>query len=126
MNHAGRQTGELPRTPCACELRLSPVLPDQGMQPRYVQRLLAVAYEVEHDLACKRKGPPGRMGRKTALIILHGSKHSVLGASARRPVLVYKAATSEGKLRRIHLPRTSVNKGNKWRGQVVPRASSKR
>jgi hypothetical protein len=37
------------------------------------------------------------MGRKTALIILHGSKHSVLGASARRPILVYKAATSEGK-----------------------------
>jgi hypothetical protein len=41
------------------------------------------------------------MGRTTVPIILHGSKHSVLGASARRPILVYQAATSEGELRRI-------------------------
>src|SRR5215218_7784468 len=49
---------------------------------------------------------------KTALIILHGSKHSVLGASARRPILVYKAATSGGELPRILLPRTPVNRAS--------------
>jgi hypothetical protein len=76
------------------------------MKARYVRRVLAVAYEDEHDLAYIRKGPPGRMGRTTALIILHGSKHSVLGASARRPILVYQAATSEGELRRIYLLET--------------------
>ena len=104
----------------ACELRLSPVLPDQGMQSRYVRRVLAVAYEVGHGLACIRKGPPGRMGRKTALIILHGSKHSVSGASARRPILVYKAATSEGALRRIPLPRTRLNKASSVVGASCP------
>src|SRR5215210_6350000 len=46
------------------------------------------------------------MGRKAALMILYGSKHPVSGASARRPILVYKAATSEGELRRIFLPET--------------------
>ncbi len=46
----------------------------------------------------------------TALIILHGSKHLVLGASARRPILVYKVATSQGELRRIPLLRGSVNR----------------
>jgi hypothetical protein len=44
-------------------------------------------------------------------MILHGSKHLVLGASARRPILVYKAATSEGELLRTLLPHTSLNKG---------------
>jgi hypothetical protein len=53
------------------------------------------------------------MGRTTVLIILHGSKHSVLGASARRPILVYQAATSELELPRIHIPRTPVNKGKR-------------
>ena len=38
------------------------------------------------------------MGRTTVLITLHGSKHPVLGASARRPILVYQAATSEEEL----------------------------
>ena len=45
------------------------------------------------------------MARKTVLLILHGSKHSVLGASARRPILGYKVATSEWELRRIRLPK---------------------
>src|SRR5215212_914063 len=88
---------------------LSPVLLDQGMQARCVQRALAVAHEAEHVLARIRKGPPGRLGRKAALMILHGSKHPVSGASARRPILVYKAATYEGELLRITLPRTPVN-----------------
>ena len=43
-------------------------------------------------------------------MIFHGSKHPVSGASARRPILVYKAATSEGELLRITLPRISLNK----------------
>jgi hypothetical protein len=50
------------------------------------------------------------MGRTTVLIILHGSKQPVLGASTRRPILVYQAATSEEELLRIPLPRTRVNK----------------
>ena len=79
------------------------------MQARCVQRALAVAHEAEHDLARIRKGPPGRLGRKAALMIFHGSKHPVSGASARRPILVYKAATYEGELLRITLPRTPVN-----------------
>jgi hypothetical protein len=49
------------------------------------------------------------MGNTTVLITLHGSKHLVLGASARRPILVYQAATSEERLPRISLPRTPVN-----------------
>jgi hypothetical protein len=49
------------------------------------------------------------MGSTTVLITLHGSKHLVLGASARRPILVYQAATSEERLLRISLPRTPVN-----------------
>ena len=53
------------------------------------------------------------MGRTTVLITHHGSKHPVLGASARRPILVYQAATSEEELLRIPIPRTSVNKGKK-------------
>src|SRR5215210_9258471 len=51
------------------------------------------------------------MGRTTVLIILHGSKQPALGASTRRPILVYQAATSEEELRRIPLPRTPVNNG---------------
>jgi hypothetical protein len=43
------------------------------------------------------------MGRTTVLVTLHGSKHPVLGASARRPILVYQAATSEEKHLRIPL-----------------------
>jgi hypothetical protein len=50
------------------------------------------------------------MGRTTVLIILHGSKQPVLGASARRPILVYQAATSEEELRRIPLLRGWMNK----------------
>jgi hypothetical protein len=50
------------------------------------------------------------MGRTTVLIILHGSKHPVLGASTRRTILVYQAANSEEELLRISLPRTPVNK----------------
>jgi hypothetical protein len=50
------------------------------------------------------------MGRTTVLITLHGSKHQVLGASARRPILVYQAAPSEEELRRIQLLRGWVNK----------------
>src|SRR5829696_7901973 len=53
------------------------------------------------------------MGRTTVLIILHGSNQPVLGASTRRPILVYQAANSEEELRRTHLPRTSVNKGKR-------------
>jgi hypothetical protein len=53
------------------------------------------------------------MGRTTVLITLHGSEQTVLDASARRPILVYQAATSEEELPRIHLPRTLVNKGKK-------------
>jgi hypothetical protein len=53
------------------------------------------------------------MGRTTVLIILHGSKDPVLGASARRPILVYQAATSEEELLRVLLPRTPVNKSMK-------------
>src|SRR5215212_9956435 len=90
------------------------------MQARCVQRALAVAHQAEHDLARIRKGPPGRMGRKAALMILHCSKHSVLGASARRPILVYKAATSEGEVLRITLPRTRVNKGTKQGQDGMP------
>jgi hypothetical protein len=37
------------------------------------------------------------MGRTTVLITLRGSKHPVLGASARRLILVYQAANSEEK-----------------------------
>ena len=40
------------------------------------------------------------MGRTTVLIILHGSKQPVLGASTRRPILVYQAANFEEVLRR--------------------------
>jgi hypothetical protein len=69
-----------------------------------------LTYEDEHDLAYIRKGPPGRMGRTTVLITLHGSKHQVLGASARRPILVYQAAPSEEELLRIQLLRGWVNK----------------
>ena len=58
------------------------------------------------------------MGRTTVLITLHGSKHPVLGASARRPILVYQAATSEEELLRIHLPGTSVNKGLSPSGSI--------
>jgi hypothetical protein len=50
------------------------------------------------------------MGRTTVLITLHGSKHQVLGASARRPILVYQAVTSEEELLRILLLRGWVNK----------------
>src|SRR5215211_3799326 len=70
------------------EVRLSPVLPAKGLKARCVLGELAVAYV--------RRGPPGRMGRTTVLRILHGSKHPVLGASARRPILVLHAATSDG------------------------------
>jgi hypothetical protein len=35
------------------------------------------------------------MGRTTVRIILQGSKQPVLGASTRRPILVYQAANSE-------------------------------
>jgi hypothetical protein len=45
------------------------------------------------------------MGRTTVLITLHDSKHPVLGASARRPILVYQAATSVEEILRIHLLR---------------------
>jgi hypothetical protein len=72
------------------------------------------------------------MGGTTVLITLHGSKHQVLGASARRPILVYQAATSEEELLRISLPRTPVNRGAStqtlsclwWKG-LEPAASSK-
>jgi hypothetical protein len=50
------------------------------------------------------------MGRTTVLLTLHGSKHQILGASARRPILVYQAATSEEELLRIQLLRGWVNK----------------
>jgi hypothetical protein len=50
------------------------------------------------------------MGRTTVLMTLHDSKHQVLGASARRPILVYQAATSEEELLRIPLLRGWVNK----------------
>jgi hypothetical protein len=51
------------------------------------------------------------MGRTTVLITLHGSEQTVLGASARRPILVYQAANSEEELLRISLPRNRVNRG---------------
>ena len=61
------------------------------------------------------------MGRTTVRIILHGSKQPVLGASTRRPILVYQAANSEEELRRIHILGTPVNKGKKkGRGCYAP------
>jgi hypothetical protein len=59
------------------------------------------------------------MGRTTVLITLHGSKHPVLGASARRPILVYQAATPEEELLRIPLLRTRVNKEYVSRGEMI-------
>jgi hypothetical protein len=44
------------------------------------------------------------MGRTTVLITLHASEQPVLGASARRPILVYQTATSEEELPRKHQP----------------------
>ena len=58
------------------------------------------------------------MGRTTVLITLHGSKHQVLGASARRPILVYQAANFEEVLRRIHHLGTPVNKGEGYLAAV--------
>jgi hypothetical protein len=49
------------------------------------------------------------MGRTAVLITHHGSKHPVLGASARRPILVYQAATSEEELLRNPKGRISEN-----------------
>jgi hypothetical protein len=53
------------------------------------------------------------MGRTTVPITFHGSKHPVLGASTRRPILVYQAATSEGELRRIPLPKLSEKRSER-------------